>query len=44
MADDQPSENESAAECRAACPACGGKLVEIRAKLQCSRCHAEYRN
>lgn len=24
---------------RPACPACGGALVEIRAKLQCSRCH-----
>jgi len=24
---------------RPACPACGGKLVEIRAKLRCSRCH-----
>jgi hypothetical protein len=23
----------------AACPACGGELIEIRAKLQCSRCH-----
>jgi len=22
-----------------ACPVCGGVLVEIRAKLQCSRCH-----
>lgn len=22
----------------AACPACGGRLIEIRAKLQCSRC------
>lgn len=21
------------------CPACGGELFEIRAKLQCSRCH-----
>ena len=21
-----------------ACPACGGRLVEVRAKLQCSRC------
>ncbi|HVV99076.1 MAG TPA: hypothetical protein VHB77_01980 [Planctomycetaceae bacterium] len=21
------------------CPACGGELIEIRAKLQCSRCH-----
>jgi hypothetical protein len=24
---------------RPACPACGGELIEIRAKLQCSRCH-----
>lgn len=22
-----------------ACPVCGGNLIEIRAKLQCSRCH-----
>jgi hypothetical protein len=21
------------------CPACGGELIEIRAKLQCNRCH-----
>ena len=26
-------------ECRVACPVCGGELIEIRAKLQCSRCH-----
>jgi dihydrodipicolinate synthase/N-acetylneuraminate lyase len=25
---------------RAACPVCGGKLVDIRGKLQCSQCHA----
>ncbi len=25
---------------RPACPACGGQLIEIREKLQCSRCHA----
>jgi hypothetical protein len=25
--------------CRPACPVCGGELIEIRAKLQCSRCH-----
>ncbi len=25
---------------RPVCPACGGPLVEIRAKLQCSRCRA----
>lgn len=24
---------------RPAFPACGGRLIEIRAKLQCSRCH-----
>ena len=22
-----------------ACPACGGRLIEIRAKQQCSQCH-----
>lgn len=25
--------------CRMACPVCSGKLIEIRAKLQCSQCH-----
>lgn len=24
---------------KAACPVCGGELIEIRAKLQCARCH-----
>ncbi|EMI16641.1 hypothetical protein RMSM_06439 [Rhodopirellula maiorica SM1] len=24
---------------RPACPVCGGAMIEIRAKLQCSRCH-----
>jgi hypothetical protein len=24
---------------RPGCPVCGGVLIEIRAKLQCSRCH-----
>lgn len=23
----------------AGCPVCGGKLIEIRAKFHCSRCH-----
>ncbi|MBX6314634.1 MAG: hypothetical protein IRY99_17225 [Isosphaeraceae bacterium] len=23
-----------------ACPVCGGRLIEIRGKLLCSRCHA----
>ena len=26
-------------QCQPACPACGGSLIEIRAKFQCSRCH-----
>lgn len=25
--------------CRPACPVCGGALIEIRHKLQCSQCH-----
>jgi hypothetical protein len=24
---------------RPACPVCGGELIEVRAKLQCSECH-----
>jgi len=24
---------------RPVCPVCGGELIEIRAKLQCARCH-----
>lgn len=24
---------------RPACPVCGGRLIEIRGKLQCSACH-----
>lgn len=24
---------------RPACPVCGGALIEIRQKLQCSQCH-----
>ena len=24
---------------RPACPVCGGRLVEIRAKFQCAQCH-----
>lgn len=34
--EDQSSEREPP---RPVCPACGGRLIEIRAKLQCSRCH-----
>jgi hypothetical protein len=25
--------------CRPACPVCGGALIEIRHKRQCSQCH-----
>ncbi len=25
--------------CRPACPVCGGRLIEIRGKLQCAACH-----
>ncbi len=25
--------------CRPACYVCGGRLIDIRAKLQCSQCH-----
>ncbi|MEW4568424.1 hypothetical protein AB1L88_11205 [Tautonia sp. JC769] len=33
-----PREGDPAASCRPSCPACGGTLVEIKAKLICSRC------
>ena len=43
---DQPQQREerdvTAREpqpCRPACPVCGGVLIEIRHKLQCSQCH-----
>lgn len=32
-------EGEKREERRPACPVCGGRLVERRAKLVCSRCH-----
>ncbi|RPI88771.1 MAG: hypothetical protein EHM42_04225 [Planctomycetaceae bacterium] len=36
----QPAKGETVeSDCRAACPVCGGKLFEIRAKLQCAQCH-----
>jgi hypothetical protein len=31
---------EDPAPPRPACPACGGRLVEIKGKLQCSQCRA----
>jgi len=36
----QPSdEHVSPPDARPACPVCGGRLYEIRAKLHCSQCH-----
>jgi hypothetical protein len=39
----QASEHQAteapAATCRPACPVCGGRLIEIRGKLQCGQCH-----
>ncbi|NBV45366.1 MAG: hypothetical protein EBR86_06920 [Planctomycetia bacterium] len=38
-ADDQDAPGEGlAVPARSSCPACGGQLIEIRAKLVCSRC------
>jgi hypothetical protein len=38
--EDASSKPENPApSCRPACPVCGGRLIEIRAKLQCSQCH-----
>lgn len=31
--------SETVSGCRAACPACGGRLIEIRGKLVCGDCH-----
>lgn len=48
MLDDTPGKDASLARrdaknssaiCRPACPACHGRLIEIRGKLQCSICH-----
>lgn len=30
--------NDPGPPAQTACPACGGRLVEVRGKLQCSRC------
>jgi len=36
------SASEEPREATPACPVCGGHLVEIRAKLECVRCHTIY--
>lgn len=35
----QPVNTNVECPAKPACPVCGGSLIEIRAKLQCSRCH-----
>jgi hypothetical protein len=37
--DARPTGTTTTPTCRPACPACGGPLMEIRAKLQCADCH-----
>jgi hypothetical protein len=37
--EDAATQPNDCAASRPACPACGGRLIEIRGKLQCSRCH-----
>lgn len=40
MAEDRTTEIADDPQCcRPACPACGGSLIEIRHKLQCTQCH-----
>jgi hypothetical protein len=35
----ETSDADTEKQCQPACPVCGGSLIEIRAKFQCSRCH-----
>lgn len=39
MENENGSSDQTTCPTRPACPVCGGELIEIRAKLQCSRCH-----
>ncbi|MFN5300926.1 MAG: hypothetical protein ACK5HA_21850 [Planctomycetaceae bacterium] len=34
-----PAPTSDSTSSRPACPVCGGELMEIRAKRQCTRCH-----
>ncbi len=36
---DDAKTKKSEKSCQPACPVCGGTLIDIRAKLQCSKCH-----
>jgi hypothetical protein len=35
----EANDKKSEKQCQPACPACGGSLIDIRAKLQCTKCH-----
>ncbi|TWT80484.1 hypothetical protein CA13_19030 [Planctomycetes bacterium CA13] len=37
--EEQPLKQTSSASCDPACPVCGGSLIDIRGKLQCTKCH-----
>jgi len=37
--EEQTPKETRASSCDPACPVCGGRLVDIRGKLQCSMCH-----
>ena len=39
LPEDELSGESGGCHVRPACPACGGVLIEIRAKLQCTLCH-----
>jgi len=34
-----PKQEQTRESCPPSCPACGGRLIEQRGKLICSRCH-----
>ncbi len=36
---DDAKAKKSKKSCQPACPVCGGILIDIRAKLQCTKCH-----
>jgi hypothetical protein len=37
--EETPKKPETSKPPQPACPVCGGLLIEIRAKMVCSRCH-----
>ncbi len=35
-----PKQEQTRESCPPSCPVCGGRLIEQRGKLVCSRCHS----